>query len=231
MRLIKTYIYTILLISLANSLENNIDGSHALNDTFLAKLTCRPSISCLVVNMMYLDYWKDIKGYEDKYSGSYGGNIRSWGRYVSRRCGVKYFRKGRILRPSQSHRGYLSVVLCDGNGKLRKRINRLIAETFIKNPNNYPQVNHKIPIKTINFACNLEWCTCSMNLKHAYKNGLASRKGEKHNLSKLTEKQVIEIKARLLQGCKCADIAKQYGVNPVTISSIKTGRTWSHINV
>lgn len=58
-----------------------------------------------------------------------------------------------------------------------------------------------------------------------------SLKGQKHPQSKLTDKEVVEIKTLLNRGVKGADIARRYSVSPRTISNIKTGASWSHINI
>jgi hypothetical protein len=180
---------------------------------------------------MLLDYWKPIKGYEEKYSVSYCGGVRSLNRIVNGRMNGKRFVSGKILRPCLDIRGYLYVNLYNKNGKMAKKIHRLVAETFVSNPNNYPQVNHMVGVKPINFVPNLEWCTSSYNLKHAFANGLKNLQGENHPNSKLTNKQVIEIKTKLLLGQRNVDLAKEYGVNADNIHRIKKGKRWGHINV
>lgn len=76
------------------------------------------------------------------------------------------------LKQFSNKKGYKEIAL-QMNGKNKMiRVNRLIAETFIPNPNNLPQVNHIDGNKTNNDVSNLEWCTCSYNIRHAFENGL-----------------------------------------------------------
>ena len=117
------------------------------------------------------EIWKDIEGYEGCYQVSNKGNIRSVDRYIECRGSLR-MQKGKVLKPYVNKYGYRQVIL---NGKNRPRlcrINRLVAQAFIPNPNNLPQVNHKDEIKTNDCVENLEWCTFKYNTEHAIKNGL-----------------------------------------------------------
>ena len=82
----------------------------------------------------------------------------------------------RILKPSISKKGYYKVILFKNNESKTFRVNRLVAEAFIPNPEGKEQVNHKRGIKSDNRASELEWNTCSENIQHAIKTGLRPTK-------------------------------------------------------
>lgn len=111
-----------------------------------------------------LEIWKDIKGYEGLYQISNYGKVKS-------------LKRGILLKPCTNHKGYLSVVLYKKSEKCCKRIHRLVAEAFIPNSNNKPQVNHIDCNKHNNKVDNLEWCDNSENQIHAFKNRLQTNTG------------------------------------------------------
>lgn len=99
------------------------------------------------------EIWKDIPGYEGIYVVSNFGRIRN---LVS----------GKFIKPSQKDDGYCRVCLSkNGCGKCIN-IHRLVAQVFIPNPDNLPQVNHKDEDKTNNVADNLEWCDAKYNINY-----------------------------------------------------------------
>lgn len=89
---------------------------------------------------------------------------------------VKSIRRNKILKPAIVYNGYERVCLTKNKKAKCFRVNRLVAETFIPNPNNYPQVNHKNEIKTDNRADNLEWCSSSYNINYGDRNNKAGKK-------------------------------------------------------
>lgn len=119
-----------------------------------------------------MEVWKDIPGYEGYYQASSEGRIRSCARTVA--CYSKGGQRnveGHILKPYATKKGYLMTVLsCDGKHS-KALIHRLVAKTFIDNPQGLSDVNHKNLIKTDNRVKNLEWVTRSENMQHAHDNG------------------------------------------------------------
>lgn len=130
------------------------------------------------------EIWKDIKEYEGLYQVSNLGRIRSLDRY--RKTGISgYIQRGRILIGSKRGPGYLGVSLTKKDVKKSVLIHRIVAETFIPNPDGKKEVNHKNGIKTDNRVMNLEWSTRKENEKHSYVAGLSrARRGTENILSK-----------------------------------------------
>lgn len=111
------------------------------------------------------EIWKPVRGYDGLYEVSNYGRVRN-------------ARTKRILKQQLDGKGYLRVGLCKNGIMKTHKVHRLVAETFIPNPNNLPQVNHKNEDKTDNFVwvnpdgtvdlekSNLEWCTRKYNLNY-----------------------------------------------------------------
>lgn len=116
------------------------------------------------------EIWKDIPGYNGRYQASTLGRIRSTDRLVEKSNGLKEFYKGRVLKASLVPSGYLYVGIAEEQNKFRsRRVHRLIAETFIPNPLNLPEINHKNEDKTDNKVENLEWCSREYNSQYGHR--------------------------------------------------------------
>lgn len=113
-----------------------------------------------------VEVWKSIKGYEGLYEVSNKGNVRSLDRWSLHHDGVVRYLKGVVLKQNSNGDGYMTVTLCDG-GRSTKNVHRLVAETFIANPNNLPQVNHMDEVRSNNCVENLEWCTNQYNAEYS----------------------------------------------------------------
>ena len=131
-------------------------------------------------------------------------------------------RWNRYVKPQLNNKGYGRVCLC---GKYYF-VHRLVAEKFIPNPNNYPQVNHKDGNKLNNNVGNLEWVSNQENRNHAVQNGLQIQ-GEKCPWAKLTKEDVIYIKQH--SDVKINELAKMFGVNRATIGDITHNRSWKTV--
>lgn len=117
------------------------------------------------------EIWKDIQGYEGYYQVSNMGRVRSVDRVVTQQGRGKAFdghRKGKILKQREQNSGYYIVQLCKGGKYKAKTVHRIVAEEFLQKDIEKTDVNHKDGDKKNNRADNLEWCSKSENLKHAY---------------------------------------------------------------
>ena len=112
------------------------------------------------------EIWKYIEGYEGLYEVSSYGRVRSLGQFVNHNYGGYAYRKGRILKPGLGSRGYLSVTLSKNGIQKNYSVHRLVAQAFIENPDNLPQVNHKDEDRTNNNVTNLEWCDAKYNVNY-----------------------------------------------------------------
>lgn len=132
----------------------------------------------------------------------------------------------RKLKPRPGRGGYPVVYISGGHSK-QCYVHRLVAETFIPNPDNKPCVNH------INFDItdpsvkNLEWVTYSENNKHSVKNGRMG--GEHSNLGRLTIAEVVAIRALAETTVRRVDIAKLFGITADYVRNIQRRQSWAHI--
>ncbi len=141
------------------------------------------------------------------------------------------FNKVRKIKLAITADGYLQISISN-NGKAKSiLVHRLIAETFIPNPQKKIEVNHKNGIKNDNRVENLEWVTHKENIKHAYAIGLSiGNIGKNHPLAKLNEKQVLEIrKLYFTKKYTLKVLGKMFNVSIPQISSIINNKSWKHI--
>lgn len=173
---------------------------------------------------------KPIKGFEKLYEISDDGYVYALERELTTPT-AKYIFKERCSKGYKDKKGYLVFDFRRRGGKC-VHVHRLVAEAFIPNPENKPQVNHINGNKSDNRAENLEWVTNGENQIHAYKNGFKKGNFEHHN-SKLTLEQVLYIKKNCIKGSKefgYQSLAKKFNVNHKTIQQILEGKSYRYIN-
>lgn len=120
------------------------------------------------------EIWRDAKGLEKYYEVSNMGRVRSKQRITDIQSYCHIVRKPRILKAQYNGAYYRVVISIDGKFK-QTMIHRLVAEAFLQNPDNLPEVNHKDEDKSNNCLWNLEWCTRLYNAGYG-------TKGKRHSL-------------------------------------------------
>lgn len=161
--------------------------------------------------------WKDVEGFEGLYKVSNEGVLMSLPRF-----GVK----GGVVKRYKTTNGYDEYHL-NKNAKLyHKLVHRLFAEHFIPNPENKPCVNHIDGNRVNNSLENLEWVTYKENSQHAVRTGLMNMSGENNPQSRLTDKEVLEIrdlyKHKIYNQRELSDL---YGTTSATANRIVLNKT------
>lgn len=156
------------------------------------------------------EIWKDIPGYEGYYQVSNLGRIKSLPR-----CKPTDKRKthNNIRKPRLAKNGYLRVNLSKGNSVKWFGVHRLVALTFIPNPDNLPVINHKDENKQNNRVENLEWCTHQYNCEY----GTARERQRKTRAANPNDKVV-----RKLVGEKNSKAILQYSLSGEMIARYKS---------
>lgn len=164
---------------------------------------------------MKTEMMKKIEGF-DRYYISKTGQILD----------IDYDRtkKNKLLKQQTTLDGYKFVQLSK-NGKIyNKRIHRLVAQAFIPNPNNYPQVNHKDEDKTNNNVDNLEWVTAKYNTNYGTRTQRAVSKRKKKVLA-------YSLNGDFLFELESASCAEKLGFSQGHITSCCRGKRKKHKNI
>lgn len=163
------------------------------------------------------EIFKPIKGFETRYSVSNHGRVYSHSR-------------GIYLKGKYDKDGYIEYSLWDGFRPNYRRGHRLVAESFIPNPDNLPVVNHKDHSKDNNHYSNLEWCTVAYNTKYYYSEDKMLSEG-KRVLSSLSNKEILH----MIEMYKCGKTYKQIvehfelDIRQDRIGEVLSGRKFSEI--
>jgi DNA-binding CsgD family transcriptional regulator len=139
---------------------------------------------------------------------------------------------GRFLKSRVCENGYSYVSVYLGNGKSKScRVHRLVAETYIPNPENFKEIDHIDCDKTNNSVCNLEWVDSKENKRRAIENGLYDNIfGGNHYNNKHDENTIIEICKKLESGATNSEIVSEFGISKDVVAHIKCGNIWRHIS-
>lgn len=167
---------------------------------------------------MIKEVWKSVPSYEDKYEISNSGYVRN-------------YKTKKLLAFTKSNRGYLRVCLCNGGISKKMSVHRIVAEVFLDNPNQYPQVNHKDGNKENNLVDNLEWCTCKENIMHAIRNGLVIWTPERRKkMSEIAGKRDMR---KMHEAARIANIGRHHGqkTKEKMSKSRKGKNTWCAISI
>lgn len=159
----------------------------------------------------FMEIWKPIESHAGLYEISNSGKIKSIQRVVPHpRWGTQTI-KEKILRPGSNPNGYLIVRLSKNGLPKYFSVHRLVANAFIPNPLNLPQINHIDGDKLNNNDWNLEWCTAQQNNTHALITGL-----KKHLPRRLTDNDLSTLRTYTFQ--QRLEFSKINNVNMSTIN-------------
>ena len=166
--------------------------------------------------------WRDIKKSAGLYQISDCGRVKSL-----------WYGKEKIIQPSVNSADYMHLTLCVNGDQIYCNVHVLVAEEFVPNPENLPEVNHRDGNKLNNCAWNLEWTTRQKNLIHASQKGLLKIKKSADNpCTKLTLEDAKYIHRVYVSHHRKFDgraLAKTFGFVPQTIYNIIRGNTCKEV--
>jgi hypothetical protein len=170
-----------------------------------------------------IEKWETIKEYNDIYEISNKGQVR---RVIPSR-----WAKAKILSPGISKRGVKNITLSKNAVKHKYLVHRLVALYFLgQPPKNKRQINHKNGNPSDNVANNLEWCSPKENVQHGIKTGLIKIIGADHWKSRLSEKDIKEIRKIYKTGqISQTELGRRYKVTQANIWSIVNNKRWKLI--
>lgn len=152
--------------------------------------------------------------------------IKGFKNYFITENGEVTNKKGEKMRPQVNADGYLVINLRSEKKEYHRRINRLVAETYIPNPDNLPVVNHKDHDRQNNHISNLEWCTVEYNTKESVR-----LFPERWKSQAVVDASTVEIICRMIQDYKRnKEISEKLNVGIDLIKHIRAGRSWKEIS-
>lgn len=150
------------------------------------------------------------------------GRVRTLDRVVLRKNGRKNIVKGHVLKQWRNSGGYLLVSFGINGKVVAILVHRLVAQTFIPNPDNLPEVNHKDCDRTNNCVSNLEWCTGQYNVAYKEKYGISAKEA-----TKVLNHPVYAVNLKTLEVSRFEsqmEAGRSLGVAQQSISAVIKGR-------
>lgn len=178
-----------------------------------------------VDNGEWVRYWEF-----DKYGVNANGEVCSFD--------YNHTKKIKALKQYTDKDGYKYVFLVVGNKRYRRFVHRMVLSTFVENPLNKPQVNHKNGVRNDNRIENLEWVTAQENCIHAYVfNGRKTTEKQRENArrqfckennpkSKINSTIASQIKFDRARGMLLKELSQKYGISISQCGAICNGKFW-----
>lgn len=132
--------------------------------------------------------------------------------------------KGLVRKWYDNGHGYKVVSVRELASTRMRYVHRLVAQAFLPNPDNLPQVNHIDCDKENNCVDNLEWISASENIRHAHSEGRMKKRSEMVTRTPLTREEVIDLYTSVKRGVGITEKAKQMGIARTTASSVMNKR-------
>ena len=169
-------------------------------------------------------YIEDDRRIFKEINGEIWSNVLGFPDYWVNKKGEVMGRTGKLLKPATTKKGYLRLPFYTSDKVKAFAIHRLVADAFIPNPENKPQVNHINCDKKDNRVENLEWVTDEENRKHKLENNLnVTAQGTKHVKSKINEEIAKDI---FLSKETDNYLSEKYDISKSLVNGIRTGRNW-----
>lgn len=176
------------------------------------------------------EVWKDIVGYEGYYQVSNFGRVRSLDRIIESEYRSPQLMKGKIKKVTRRDDGYEYVVLYRNNKGKNKYIHRLVAKSFVPNPENLPIINHKDENPSNNCPSNLEWCDHQYNLTYGDKvERVTNSEGYRERTKRIRKPiYVIDKKGNRKRYDSLTSAANELNLEQPSISACLKGRNSTH---
>lgn len=178
------------------------------------------------------EIWKDWPEHPDRYEVSNTGKVRN---KSFLKCSVNkggpysFMTKTKELAQLLNDQGYMQLRLMVDGVKFTRKVHRMVAETFLDNPDNLPVVNHLNSNRSDNRAENLEWCTVQQNIQHSYDSGSNSNLGVLHPMAMFNEQIVLDIKLLGMKGYRPIDVANELDLEYHKVQKVLIRKNWKHI--